>query len=263
MSAKIAFISGAARGIGFNIAQRLAQDGMHVYCGDKDKDVLTRAVDALTSQGYKAYPIVGDLAAPMGGAAMVDAILAATGRLDVVVNNARAGLRRDMLDEDESNWDLTFTTILKAPYFLSQRAIHHMIAQKSGGVIINIGSIAGDFVTADLSPSYHFAKAGLHQMTRYLAVLAGAHGIRVNAIMPGFIVKDEHRDRFEAEGNEVYRQKAVDHIPLRRVGTSDDIANAVSFLCSPESSFITGEGLIIDGGATLREQWSLVDPAKP
>ncbi|MDR3425545.1 MAG: SDR family oxidoreductase [Alphaproteobacteria bacterium] len=262
MSAKIAFVSGAARGIGFNIAQRLARDGMHVYCGDKDKDALTRAVDTLTKQGYIAHPVIGDLAAPMGGAAMVDEVLAVAKRLDVVVNNARAGSRRDMLDEDESNWDLTFTTVLKAPYFLSQRAIHHMIAQKIGGVVINIGSIAGDFITGDLSPSYHIAKAGLRHMTRYLAALAGAHGIRVNAIIPGFIVKDEHRDRFEADDNELYRQKAVDHIPLRRVGTSDDVANAVSFLCSSESSFITGQGLVIDGGSTLWEQWSLVDPTK-
>jgi NAD(P)-dependent dehydrogenase (short-subunit alcohol dehydrogenase family) len=261
MPPKVALVVGAGRGIGLNIARRLAQDGMNVFIGDKDGVRLSAAINALAAQGIAVHPVVEDLAVESGSQNMIDKVITAAGQIDALVISIRAGQHRSMTDEDEDNWDLTQAIMLKAPYFLSQRAIYHMIKRESGGTIVHIGSIAGDLVTPKLSPSYHAAKAGLRQMTRYLAVMAGPHKIRVNNVVPGFIVQDEHKDRFSADGNKDYRDNAHNAHPLGRVGSSDDIAEAVSFLCSPASSFVTGTEICVDGGLPLKEQWSLIDPA--
>ncbi len=259
---KIALVVGAARGIGFNIARRLARDGVHVFLGDNNESLLREAVDDLKAQGLQAASVVGDLMMPYGGQAMVQAVVAAAGRIDILVNNARAGARRGLLDEDEINWDLTLGVMMKAPYFTSQAAIAQMIRQGDGGAIVNIASVAANLICGE-SPSYHAAKAGLNHMTRYLAVAAGPHGIRVNSVIPGFIVKDEHRARYESDDNFAYREKTHAAHPLRRSGTSDEVADAVAYLCSSGATYVTGTALVVDGGLTIQDQWAVLAAIPP
>jgi len=125
------------------------------------------------------------------------------------------------------------------------------------GSIINIASILSRFVIKQ-APAYHVAKAGVVQLTRYLAMQAAPHGIRVNSISPGFILQEEHRTLFEGPGNIKYRATAIGSIPLGRVGTADEIAKTAFYLASPESSFITGQDIIVDGGSTIREHLDLL-----
>lgn len=126
-----------------------------------------------------------------------------------------------------------------------------------GGSIVNIGSIAA-FMACHESPIYHVAKGGLLQMTRYLAVEAGPYGVRVNAVLPGFIVQDEHLTRYASANNERYREIAEFSHPLRRVGSAEDVSNAVLFLCSSGAHFISGQTVVVDGGLSIQEQSGLL-----
>ena len=103
--------------------------------------------------------------------------------------------------------------------------------------------------------AYHVVKAGLASVSRYLAVYGGPHGVRVNTVVPGFIVQDEHQQRFSRGSNSDFRSRAEAIHPLRRVGTSDDVADAVAFLCSPAAKFITGQEIVVDGGLTVQDGW--------
>jgi len=176
-------------------------------------------------------------------------------KLDILVNSARSGQRVQLLEETEQTWEDTLSVSLRAAFFTSQEAIR--IMSQKGGSIVNIGSIAA-FLSTHESPVYHIAKAGLLQMTRNLAVLAGSYKIRVNSVLPGFIVQDENQPRYRDLDNQVYRKVAEFCHPLGEVGSSDDVARAVLYLCSSEAAFITGQSLIVDGGATLQEQFGLL-----
>jgi NAD(P)-dependent dehydrogenase (short-subunit alcohol dehydrogenase family) len=145
--------------------------------------------------------------------------------------------------------------MLDATFFASQEAVRHMRTAATGS-IINVSSIAASRVVPE-SPSYHAAKAGVVAITRYLAAVAGPWGIRVNCIEPGFIVKDEHQSQFNADDNRDYRSLAVACHPLRRTGYSDEVAEAILFLASDAARFITGQSIVVDGGLTLQEPFSL------
>ena len=178
------------------------------------------------------------------------------GKIDILVNNARSGVRTTFFEETEESWEQTISVTLKAAFFTSQEAIRQM-SRSGGGAIVNISSVAADFIGKD-SPVYHIAKAGITQMTRYLAMHAGAYNIRVNCVAPGFIIQDEHMNRYSDESNMHYKKIAEFCHPVGHIGTSNDVADAVIFLCSPQSAFITGQSIVVDGGLTIQEQSNLV-----
>jgi len=178
------------------------------------------------------------------------------GKIDVLVNNARSGIRTTIFEETEESWDLALSVTLKAAFFASQEAIKQM-SLTGGGAIVNISSVASDLVCHE-SPVYHIAKAGINQMTRYLAMHAGEYNIRVNCVAPGFIIQDEHMSRYSDESNMYYKKISEFCHPLGHTGTSNDVADAVLFLCSPQSTFITGQSIVVDGGLTIQEQSSLI-----
>jgi NAD(P)-dependent dehydrogenase (short-subunit alcohol dehydrogenase family) len=255
-SGKVVVITGAARGIGRNIASRFAVTGALVAVVDRDKDSGSTTVRDLQALGHSAVFVQGDLVLRDVPASIIKKIVLEHGRIDVLVNNARARGGRDFLQETPATWDESVNVGLRAALFASQAAIREMGA-RGGGVIVNISSIAGLMATHE-SPSYHAAKAGLIQLTRYLAVCAGSAGVRVNCVCPGFIVQDEHRTRFESSDNTAYRADANAIHPLRQVGTANDVADAVLFLSSPQAAFVNGHVLVLDGGATLIEQFGLI-----
>lgn len=254
---KVALVTGAARGIGLGIARRLAEEGARVIIADVNSEKGQDAAQDLRGRGLAADFIHTDLSVAGGAAAMVDAAFHLAGKVDVLVNNARAGRRLGLLEETEENWDLALAVGLKAAFFAAQSTIR-LMAGRGGCSIANVGSVAGMQVTLE-SPSYHASKSGLLHLTRYLAVAGGPHHARVNCVLPGLIVQDEHRARFEADGNEAYRALAASYQPLASgVGTERDVAEAVLYLCSSRAAYVSGSCLILDGAATTQEPFGLL-----
>ena len=251
-------VTGAARGIGRCIAYSFAEAGARVGIIDCNESSAIEVVLELQSRGFDARPFIADLALPGEARRVVDQAASHFGRLDVLVNNARAGLRLKVHEECESNWDITIDVGFRAAHFASLAAVPIMHAS-GGGSIVNISSTASQYVSAE-SAGYHAAKAGLTQLTRYLAAHCGAMKVRVNAVLPGFIVQEEHRERFNSSDNFVYRSKAAQCHPVGRVGSSGDVANCVLFLSSVAAGFITGQAVVVDGGLNLRDAWSVLNP---
>ena len=253
---KIVIVTGAARGIGKNIAIKFATAGAYVVIADQDDTSANMVVEQIRSAGNNSEYYKVDLSKIEQAESMIRDVMHAHGRIDVLVNNARSGTRTESLDENEENWKLSLDVSLKAPLFMSQVFIRKHTDNTEMACIVNISSVAAQKICNE-SAVYHVAKAGLENLTRYLAVYGGPKGIRVNAVRPGFIVQDEHQGRYLQKDNASYRQMAENCHPLRRVGTSDDIADAVLFLSSDRASFITGQVLTIDGGLTIQDQWDL------
>ena len=254
---KVVIVTGSARGIGKNIAHAFGQEDARVVICDLDEKNGKATVDEFLTKGISAKYLPVDLSKSGAPQSMIQEVVKQMGGLDILVNNARSGKRTTLSDENDESWDEGIAVTLKAAYFASQEAIHTM-AQNGKGSIVNISSIMSQF-TSNESPIYHISKAGMSHMTRYFATHAGRFGIRVNAVLPGFIVQDEHRERFFRDDNKLYRETAEYVHPLGSVGSSNDIAKAVLFLCSDEAAFITGQSLVVDGGATLQEQQSLLN----
>lgn len=253
---KIVIVTGGARGVGRRIAHRLARTGGRVYICDVNESAAASAAHDLRTEGLDVRSYKVDLSAEDAPQGMVRHVMGVEGRLDVLVNNAQSKLRRSFLDETTDSWQAGLAVTLNAAFFASQEAARSMRGT-GGGVVVNIASVAA-FLATHESPAYHVAKAGLVQLTRYLAVACGPLGVRVNCICPGFIVQEEHRGRFLAEDNARYRGLATYCQPTGAVGDSDDVAECAAFLCSDQSRFVNGQAIILDGGATIQEQFSLL-----
>jgi NAD(P)-dependent dehydrogenase (short-subunit alcohol dehydrogenase family) len=253
---KVALITGSARGIGKTIATAFGHAGAHVAICDINQVAAEASATELRESGIDATYFATDLSIKGGPQRMVSEVAEKFGRLDILVNNARAGKRLELSEDTEENWDTTMSVGLKASYFASQKAISIMRTM-GGGNIVNIGSVSGFLISGESAP-YHISKSGLSQLTKYLAVHAGNKQIRVNSVLPGFIVQDEHRDRFNSSENIKYRTRAENCHPLKRVGYSQEVADATLFLCSDAASFITGQEITVDGGLTIQDQWAVL-----
>lgn len=251
---RVALVTGAARGIGRNVARRLGVDGARVLLADLNEVGGREVCQAFRDEGLNVEFVPTDLAMAGAGAALVHVTLERRGRLDILVNNARGRLRPGQDPKGAEAWEAHMGVSLRAAWEASEVALESM---GSGGAIVNIASIASVLVTPEPC-LYHMSKAALLQMTRVHAVQGGPKGIRVNALLPGFIVQDEHRSRFEEPDNEAYRALAAFAQPLGRVGTSDEVAEAARFLCGEEASFITGQALGVDGGLGIQDPSALL-----
>jgi len=257
LSNKVCLITGAARGIGLNIAHTIAREGGYLALTDIDAKLLNQVKDKFLAKGVRVEIFLIDLSQLDGPAQLVKQVISKFGKLDVIVNNARAGKRSTFENETYENWDLAFDVNLKAVFFLAQAAAPFLPCD---GSIITIGSISGILVSQE-SPSYQISKAGLMHLNRYLATNIGNRGIRVNLILPGFIVQDEHRSRYESSEIEQkkYRKIVESLHPLNNTpGFSDDVADAVIFLASKEAKFITGQSITIDGGLSVQDPTKLL-----
>ena len=251
----VVLVTGGNQGLGKSIVKKLAEINATVLFLDKNRELGETLEKELKVKGLQIKFIPLDLRNYHECCDCISKIYDEFGRIDILINNARAGQKLNLLDETEENWDESIDVMLKGTFFLSQEVIKVM-RKASKGVILNIASIAASNVCGE-SPSYHIAKAGLIQMTRYLAIHAGPMGIRTNAIAPGFIVKDENIKKYHSEKNENYRKIVSKCHPLGDIGTSNDITQAILFLCSEAASFINGEILYIDGGLTVHDPFAL------
>ena len=253
---KVVLVTGAARGIGLGIARRFAEEGARVFIADINRERGETASSNLRHDGLLSDFMHIDLSLPGSASAMVAKAFELGGKLDVLVNNARAGNRLRMLDETEENWNLALMVNLTAAFFASQAAIR-LMTELGGCRIVNVASVAASQVTLE-SPSYHASKAGLLHLTKYLAVFGGEFGTHVNGVLPGLIVQEEHRSRFHGPDNEIYKALATHYQPLNEVGTERNVADAILYLCSSRASYVSGTCITVDGGATAQEPFGLL-----
>jgi 3-oxoacyl-[acyl-carrier protein] reductase len=241
LSEKVAIVTGASRGIGRCIALALAAQGAKVVASARNAEALDNLVEEIKRQGGEATAVVGDVAVDTDASRLIDQAAARYGHLDILVNNAgitRDGLLLRMKNED---WDAVLDTNLKGA-FLCIRAAAKVMSKQRSGRIINISSVVGEMGNAGQA-NYCASKAGLLGLTKSVARELARRNVTVNAITPGFIVTDMTDDMTDKA-----RQAMTEQIPLGRLGEVDDIANAVIFLASDQSSYITGQVLGINGG---------------
>ena len=238
---KVAVITGASRGIGRSIALALATQGATIVAVDVDQVATDAIVEELQAAGGRALAVVGNVTVPGDAERMMDAAIEAYGRVDILVNNAgitRDGLLMRMKDEE---WDAVMNVNLKGA-FLCTRAAFKVMSKQRYGRIINIASVVGQMGNAGQA-NYCASKAGLIGLTKSNAREMAKRNITVNAVAPGFIataMTDALSDKVRAE--------LTAQIPLERLGSADDIANAVVFLASEASGYITGHVLSVNGG---------------
>jgi 3-oxoacyl-[acyl-carrier protein] reductase len=245
LSNKVAMVTGAGRGIGLGIALAFAREGARVALCDVDASLLDRAlaeVEAIAGQGL-AFPM--DVTRRAQIDAVVQDVLDRWGTIDILVNNAGIYEVLPVEEITEAQWDRVLAVNLKGAFLCCQAVIPTMKHQGAGR-IINIASSAGKTGGTLAGAHYSVSKAGLICLAKQLARELGPHGITVNAVAPGRIDTPMIQVVPEAE-NEAFRQRT----PLGRLGTAEDVANAVLFLASDEASFITGEILDVNGGLLI------------
>jgi 3-oxoacyl-[acyl-carrier protein] reductase len=250
---KVALVTGAGRGIGRAIAGALARAGARVAVNDIDPAAAADTVAGLNSPSgqpentAESAVFAGDISDPAQVTAVVDAVMARWGRLDILINNAGVEPHGTLLDFPLADWQHTLAVNLTGPFLTIQAAGRCMRAQ-GGGVIVNISSIAGRAFGMRNRAAYVAAKSGLIGLTREAARELAADHIRVNAICPGVIATEMTA---ALRQNPAMMAKWMDEIPQRRLGEPEEVAAAVVFLCSDAARYITGQSINVDGGKVM------------
>lgn len=239
---KTAIVTGAARGIGKAIAKRLVEDGFFVAAVYNSSEKLAKELESELYSNVKAYKC--DVSDSESVNAVVRAVLKDRKTVDVLVNNAGIAQQKLFTDITDEDWSRMIGVALSGAFYFTRAVLPSMINEKSGR-IINITSMWGE-TGGSCEVHYSAAKAGLIGMTKALAKETGLSGICVNAVSPGVIETDMMSNFSEAD-----KEALREEIPLSRLGSVEDVANAVAFLCSEKASYITGQVISVNGGIVI------------
>lgn len=247
LEGKVAIVTGAGRegkGIGRFVALALAQEGADIAIADFVPDAAEAVAEAVRSLGRRAVAVRANVADPADAETIVQRTLDELGKVDILVNNA--GITRDALIArmSEQEWDMVLDTNLKGTFNCTKAVTRTMLKQRSGK-IVNMASVMG-IIGNPGQANYSASKAGVIALTKTTARELGSRGVNVNALAPGFIqtaMTDELPDSV--------RDSIADQIPLNRLGTPEDVAKLVLFLCTEDSSYITGQVINVDGGMVM------------
>ncbi len=240
---RVALVTGASSGLGEHFARTLASRGARVVVAARRRDRLARLVAEIGRAGGEARAVAPDVTQPESVAEAFATIEKATGAPDIVVNNAGVAQAKASIELTEADWRGVLDTNLDGAWRIAQASARAMVAARKGGSLINIASILGLRVASSLL-AYATAKAALVQLTQALALEWARHGIRVNAIAPGYIETDMNRDFFATDAG----QAVVKRIPQRRIGAPEHLDGALLLLASDAGSYMTGSVLVVDGG---------------
>ena len=238
-----ALITGASSGLGRHFALTLAKAGATVIAAARGADKLADLVNELQALGARAHAVSIDVTSEASVRGAFDHIAEIARVADVIVNNAGVTMTKPALQQSEQDWDAVIDTNLKGGWLVAQEAARRMVAAKVSGSIINVASILGERVAGGVAP-YAISKAGLIQATKALALELARYDIRVNAILPGYIVTDINREFLESEAGERLRTR----IPTRRFGQLTDLDGPLLLLASAAGAHMTGAVLAVDGG---------------
>jgi NAD(P)-dependent dehydrogenase (short-subunit alcohol dehydrogenase family) len=238
LTGKRALVTGGSRGLGAHFAQVLARCGAEVVICARQAGPLQATTEAIRNAGGRCTALVLDV----GDAAAVAALEAAAGPVDILINNAGIVRQAAALDQTEADWDAVVDTNLKG-VFLAARSVAQGMRERGGGVIVNVASILGLRQAGGVLP-YAAAKAGVIQMTKVLALEWARHGIRVNALAPGYLETELNADFWDSEPG----RAMIRRIPQQRLGRLEDLDGPLLLLASDASAYMTGAVLTVDGG---------------
>jgi NAD(P)-dependent dehydrogenase (short-subunit alcohol dehydrogenase family) len=241
---QVAIVTGAGRNIGEEIAKLFAAEGAAVAIVDLDQARGERVTNAIKANGGTAELFVADVSRGNEVAALVDAVAARFGRIDILVNNVAISDNKHIFDISEEEWDRVLAVTLKSQFLMGQRVGRQMAKQPSGGRIVNIGSTSG-FMGRSRAVAYSAAKGGVANLTRAMAAQLAPHKIRVNGIVPNKIGSPVGKDEFDPA-------RPVPNM-AKRPGEPAEAAKAVLFLVSDDSSFVYGANLFVDGGVSAMD----------
>ena len=243
---RVALVTGASYGIGAATALALAQDGCDVALTATRIENLSQVAGRLADLDVQTAGVALDVRSPASIEAAWRQVLAAFGRVDVLVNNAGVSLTRSALDTKLPEWEGVMQTNVTGTFFMSQQMARHLVAARRPGCIINISSTRAISAVAGRS-AYGISKAAVMHMTRMLAIEWAQHGIRVNCVAPGRVNTESPTRASDPQAMAALGAQ----VPLGRVATSEEVAAAVRYLASADATCITGHSLLVDGGFTV------------
>jgi len=247
LKGSVAFVTGAGRGIGAACAKKLAEAGSDVILISRTKSELEKVAEQIRlNNDVQVLTQVCNLINIETVKNIVKNTIQRFGRIDILVNNAAVNYREKAFEVNLNHWDLIMETNLKAYFVLSREIAKYMVENKKGS-IINISSELSFIGVSEGQVAYSVSKAAINQLTRVLAAEWAESGIRINTIVPGLTETKLINDLLSKPG---YMEKAINSIPLKRLGRPEDVADAVLFMTSDLAKFITGQVLVVDGGYT-------------
>lgn len=241
---KVAIVTGAAKGIGYAIAQRLGKEGAAVMVSDIDDTAAATAVSNLTQQGINAAFQHCDVSDSKQVQQLITNTVQQLGGVDIMVANAGIVKSAPFLEMSEADFEAVLSVNLKGVFLTCQAAAKQMVAQGRGGSIITMSSVNGVMAIPTIA-AYNASKGGIDNLTRCMALSLAPHNIRVNAIGPGSI---ETEVLAAVVSDKAAMEKVLSRTPLGRIGQPEEIGSVAAFLASPDASYITGQILYVDGG---------------